>query len=35
MSNNKSIGNLKSCKVGDKSSKGTIYELEIWFYGVN
>ncbi len=35
MSKNKRNGNSKSCKVGHKSFRGTIYEMGIWFCGAN
>jgi hypothetical protein len=35
MSMNKRIGNSKSYKDGDKSLKGMIYEMGIWFCGAN
>jgi len=33
MSKNRRISNLKSCKVGHKSSRGTIYEMGLDFVG--
>ncbi len=31
----KKTSNSKSCKVGCKSSRGTIYEMGTWFCGAN